>query len=248
MGNINALLAERLKKENPSSKMSAMAKQSANGHLTSFSGIFSITELSDLEKAALNHLLEEHSTGEQNVEKDLPLLASITSEVKAINNQAAMLHGERIKKAHDILTKYRDGAFTAWLLATYGNRQTPYNFMQYYELCEALPKNLRPKIESIPRQAIYTLATREGPLDKKRDIIQNYKGETKEQMLVIIREYFPLKETDRRRGNSGDSAIHHLEKVAHQLKSPRLRLTKLQKKSIVKLIDEIQQLVEQNCG
>ena len=103
----------------------------------------------------------------KKLSNDLNHLISLTSEVKAINNQAALLHGERIKKAHQILTRYRDGAFTAWLMAAYGNRQTPYNLMQYYEFCEAMPKQLASKIELMPRQAIYVFASREGEPRKK---------------------------------------------------------------------------------
>ena len=99
-------------------------------------------------------------------------MISLTCEVKAINNQAAILHGERIKKAHQILTPYKDGAFTAWLISTYGNRQTPYNLMQYYEFCEAMPKNLREQIEWMPRQAVYVLATRTGEWKIKQEIVE----------------------------------------------------------------------------
>ena len=147
-----------------------MAKQSATGNLSSFSGIFSVVELSAKEKEALAHILRNYTDEEQDIGNDLNLLISLTSEVKAINNQAALLHGERIKKAHQILTRYRDGAFTAWLVATYGNRQTPYNLMLYYEFYETIPKQLRPQIELMPRQAVYVLASRTGNLDKKQEI------------------------------------------------------------------------------
>lgn len=42
-------------------------------------------------------------------------------------------------------------------MAAYGNRQTPYNLMQYYEFCEAMPKHLRPQIELMPRQNVKRL-------------------------------------------------------------------------------------------
>ena len=174
MANVNSLLTKRLNKKDQTSKMSQMAKQSASGNLTGFAGVFGVSELNDNEKGFLEEILNEYSTGKENITSDLTSLISITSEVKAINNQAAILHGERIKKAHKILTSYRDGAFTSWLLTAYGNRQTPYNFMQYYDFYQAMPKGLRPQIESMPRQAIYTLATRDGSLDKKRKLVENF--------------------------------------------------------------------------
>ena len=53
MGNVNNLLTERLKKGDHSSKMATMAKQSASGQLTSFSGVFGVSELTDKEKTNL---------------------------------------------------------------------------------------------------------------------------------------------------------------------------------------------------
>src|SRR5688500_18052924 len=120
--------------------MEALARQSVSGHLTSFAGVFSISELNMQEKQALEMALRPYAPSEETIVDDLPLLFTLASEVRAIHNQAALLHGERIKRVQQILTNYRDGAFSAWLIAVYGNRQTPYNFLQYYEFCEAMPK------------------------------------------------------------------------------------------------------------
>lgn len=238
---INSLLNQRLKKGDQS-KMAALAKQSANGNLTSFSGIFSVSELNEHEKNTLETLLREYGTESGDLKSDLNALISITSEVKAINNQAAMLHGERIKKAHAILTRYRDGAFTAWLMAAYGNRQTPYNFMQYYDFCEAMPKTLRPQIEAMPRQAVYTLASREGPLEKKQEIVESYQGETKVELLQRIRDTFPLEAQDKRRQNIGDSTILGLTRLATTLRNSKFTLTRQQREAIQQLLGEIQEL------
>lgn len=243
MGKVNALLTERLKKTENSSKMAAMAKQSANGNLTSFSGVFSLSELSDHEKTHLKSLLEEYALNEEELESDFTTLLAITSEVKAINNQAALLHGERIKKAHYILARYRDGAFTAWLLAAYGNRQTPYNLMKYYEFCEMMPKTLRYQIEAMPRQAIYTLASREGPLAKKQEIVENYKGQTKAELLGLIRETFPLDEADRRNQNLGDLAVLNLRRLYQDWKKKPFLLSRAQKEAALTLIQEIERMI-----
>lgn len=224
--------------------MAAMAKQSANGNLTSFSGVFSIADLADHEKASIESILREYAINTKEIDHDLVSLIAITSEVKAINNQAALLHGERVKKAHTILTRYRDGAFTAWLIAAYGNRQTPYNLMQYYEFCESMPKTLRLQIESMPRQAIYTLASREGPLEKKQKIVENYQGgQTKAELLSVIRQTFPLGEQDKRQQNIGESAISTLKRLYRELKQHPYRFTSTQKEAMVTLLEGIQQIV-----
>jgi hypothetical protein len=248
MGKINALLTERLKKTQASSKMAAMARQSANGNLTSFSGVFSIADLSEMEKTGIEAILREYAHDSQIIAKDLNTLISITSEVKAINNQAALLHGERIKKAQNILTRYRDGAFTAWLISAYGNRQTPYNLMQYYEFCEAMPKTLRVQIELMPRQAIYTLASREGPLDKKKRIVEDYKGQTKAELLNLIRKMFPLDGQDKRLKSSGESIVKILKQLFRKLKSGPAAFSHSQKEAASTLLSEIQHMIERSKG
>lgn len=243
MGNVNTLLTARLKKSDNSSKMAAMAKQSANGNLTSFAGMFNISELSSHEKDRLEELLYEFSQGQKDLSADLQTLIGITSEVKAINHQAALLHGERIKKAHAILTRYREGAFTAWLIAAYGNRQTPYNFMQYYAFCDAMPKTLRSRIEAMPRQAIYTLATREGSIEKKQIIVESYNGQTKVELLKLIRQHFPLADKDKRRQDIGENTVISLEKLCHSLDTNASTISRKHKITINQLLDRIRQLI-----
>lgn len=243
MTNLNAVLNQRIKKSDQTSKMAAMAKQSSTGNLTSFAGVFSVVELSDKERLTIEDLLKHYAKDEINIQNDLPALLSITSEVKAINNQAAILHGERIKKAHDILTRYQEGAFTAWIIATYGNRQTPYNFMQYYEFYENMPKALRPQIESMPRQAVYVLASRMGSVEKKQEIIQNYKGETKAEVIHLIRQAFPLKQKDKRQNKTGQSIIHLLNRLHRQLKEVPIEFSKSQKRKLQGLLKNLYQLV-----
>lgn len=244
MGDVKALLNERMKKPGgASSKMAALAKQTANGNLSGFAGIFGISELTQTEKDYLQGILNEFSHGRENIKDDLSSLIAITSEVKAINNQAAILHGERIKKAQTILKKYKDGAFTTWLMAAYGNRQTPYNFLQYYEFYEAMPKTLRPQIESMPRQAIYTLASREGSLVKKQSIVESYNGQTKQQLLVLIREIFPLRNEDRRRQNTGEAIILQLSKVYEALSRNKKSISSTQKRAILELLNNIKSIV-----
>lgn len=217
MKNVNALIGQRLNKASSSTKMTALAERSANGQVNSFAGLFSPAELTETEKAHLQELLASFSHGTENIKADFNELSHITSEVKAINNQAAMLHGERIKKAQAILKSYRDGAFTAWMIAIYGNRQTPYNLMQYYEFYESLPKPLQPKLESMPRQAVYTLASREGAFDIKKGVVEKYDGETKSALLSLIRDLFPLEDTDKRKINTFQNSLSGLAKVRFTL-------------------------------
>jgi len=163
--------------------------------------------------------------------------------VKAINNQAAILHGERIKQAQNILKNYRDGAFSAWLVAIYGNRQTPYNFLQYFELYTSMPKTLQTKVDTMPRQALYTLATRNCPLKEKEKIIENYKGETKKELLTLIRERFPLDRKDKRSPKIVEQAIKQLLEIQKQIQHPRFFPSPSQKQQLQEVLTSIHKLL-----
>lgn len=243
MANLDTMLNERLTNRSKNSKVGDLARKTARGDLSGFSGLFGVSELSASESEMLETLLTDYATDHTDVKKDLPALSAITSEVKAINNQAALLHGERIKKAHHILTHYREGAFTAWLVAMYGNRQTPYNLWQYYEFYQAVPKRLHPQVESMPRQAVYSLASREGDLDTKIKIVEAYDGETKHELLSTIRQSFPLSSSDRRRQNIAEGAISSLERIAATLRNNRVAIAKAQKETLLSLLSTIEGLV-----
>jgi len=210
MGSLKSLLEQRLGKKDPSEKMSHLAKRASEGGLSSFSGVFRLSALSDEERLRIESIIEDYGQ-EFGQEGDLEKLLEITTEVKAINAQAALLHGERIKQAHSILAKYRDGAFSRWLMVTYGNRQTPYNFWQYYDFYLSLPKELQAKVERMPKQAVYTLAARKGEKETKELIVSKYSGGAKKEILNEIRKAFPLDDEDLR-------SRHPLEKISTLLK------------------------------
>lgn len=244
MAKVNSFLTQRLKQATQKlSKMTNLVEMSSNGRLSSFTGVFKISNLSDKEQEALHHLLDQYKNETQEIHEDLKNLSDITAEVKAINNQAIILHGERIKKAQALLKNYRDGAFSAWLLAAYGNRQTPYNFLQYYELYRALPQTLHSKLDEMPRQAIYSLASRDAPLERKQEIIQNYSGQPKQELLSLIRDTFPLAETDKRGHDSAQAAITTLKKLERLFASPSFSTSDRQKEILLKLLEDIKKMV-----
>ena len=246
MSKVNSLLTQRLKAPlEKLSKMTNLAEMSSSGHLSSFAGVFKVSTLSEKEEEILKTLLEKFAVEGIDTEKDFLSLSAITSEVKAINNQAAILHGERIKKAQEILKKYEEGAFTFWLIQTYGNRQTPYNFLQYYELYQMLPQPLLPKLDEMPRQAAYTLASRDGPFELKKEIIQGYQGETKQALLDQIRKMFPLQEKDKRAQNHGANLIKSLTRIANFLSENSVKLTSLEQKKVLDLLRSLKEQITQ---
>jgi hypothetical protein len=243
MGRINDILSQRFGKASKSKKMEEMSEASASGQLASFTGIFGSSDLSQTEQEELESLLLTHSDENADIKDDLKILMSLTSEVKAITHQAVILHGERIKKAQSLLKKYKEGAFTSWLITTYGNRQTPYNFLQYYEFYNLMPTKLHSMIERMPRQAIYTLASREGNEKNKIKIIERYQGETKKELLNMIREAFPLPEQDLRRQDIAENAISLLSRICSTLDKPKVKISSQQKIKLEELIEQVEQLL-----
>lgn len=242
MSKVNDLLFNRLRQK--FSKMNELAEISSKGNLSSFAGVFKVSPLTSEEKQNLEALLNDYkSDANYSVATDLTTLSSLTSEIKAINNQAAILHGERIQKAQEILKKYRDGAFSAWLINTYGNRQTPYNFLQYYEFYLQLPQSLHLKLDEMPRQAVYTLASRDAPFEQKEEILKNYKGETKNEVLSLIRKTFPLDDRDGRREDLGEQALIALKKLDELFNQKRFSPTDEQKVEIQKLLGALGQRI-----
>ena len=247
MSKFNDLLNLRFKqKEQQQPKMAALVERSNSGELSSFSGIFRVTALSEQETMAIESILKNHrSTELYDIDPDLTNLSAITSEVKAIANQAVILHGERIKRAQEILKKYRDGAFTAWLYTTYGNRQTPYNFLQYYEFYMNSSPALHPLIDQMPRQVVYSLASRAGNQERKETIVKNYNGQSKQELLKIIRIEFPLPEDDKRLPHLSTHAIQFIKKAKEILKNPLCSPSKEEKYQLRGLLEQIKTLINE---
>lgn len=242
MSKFNDLLHLRFNKQKDAKeKMTALVERANNGELSSFSGVFRVSQLNEKEKSDLETILRNFQDGDTvDFEADLKALMAITSEVKAITNQAAILHGERIKRAQDILKKYRDGAFTAWLFATYGNRQTPYNFLQYFEFYSLLPQTLHTKLDQMPRQAVYSLASRAGAFEKKEEIVKNYTGQPKDELLKLIRDEFPLADDDKRLPHFTQTALAHLKKARELLKNRNCHPREEEKKQIRALLSQLE--------
>lgn len=245
MAKINSLLSQRLKTASEKlSKMTNLVELSSSGNLSSFAGVFRITVLNETEKQTLKDILNQYKNENQEVIQDLEYLSSLTAEVKAINSQAIILHGERIQKAQQILTSYQEGAFSAWLICTYGNRQTPYNFLQYYELYRAIPASLQAQLDLIPRQAAYSLASRQGPLDRKQHIIKTYQGQSKQELLELIRITFPLSIKDKRAQDAANLTILNLKKILVQIKKSTFCPSHKQKQQLFNLLKELKTSVE----
>lgn len=167
------------------------------------------------------------------VEKDISSLFEISSQVQSITKQSLILHGERIAKGQEILKKYKRGAFTAWLEITYGNRQTPYNFLYYYLLHKELPNKTRKLYQKIPYRAAYLLGARKGSIKDKVGIIENFFQKPQKDLMIIIEKTFPLHPADQRIKN--ESILKVADDILDQLKTINSRREKFDQRLIKKL-------------
>lgn len=193
------------------------------------------------EKHLISTLLTKYQTEEidsqqQGLNQDFLTLCNITAEIKSINNQSILLHGERIKKAQEILKKYREGAFSSFLMQTYGNRQTPYNFLLYYELYNSVSKNIQKTIDPMPKQAIYSLSSRQVSIDEKVEFIKSYQGETKSELMHKLRETFPLEAEDKRKAQPAKQVEMLLEKALRLTSSRSFKASEPQTRRILSLL------------
>lgn len=126
---------------------------------------------------------------------------------------------------------------------TYGNRQTPYNFLFFYEFWQTLSQDHRKIADIMPRQALYTLASRNAPLEKKQKLIESYKGETKREMLEIIRKRFPLEKDDKRAKDEGGAILTQLVQLFHTFKRMRETIHQEKKTEIKNMLSRFLEII-----
>lgn len=202
-------------------------------------------DLSEVEKQTIQKILvDDYQPGtisENLVLEHIERLSNITKQIKSISAQSVLLHGERIKQAQELLSNYREGAFTKWLMSTYGNRQTPYSMLRYYEFYQSAPKETQSMIESAPKKAVYLLASREGDKSKKLELIQKHGTSKQSDLLLLIQSTFPIDETDKRKPLN-TSTIESMSKLCLKLESRAKYLSDDDRIDIGKLIQRLQKL------
>ena len=191
------------------------------------------SSISEFESRELELLLFENfipgRLSEEDVSQDFIQIRKITSEIRSIHKQQAVLVGERLYKARDILKNYGDGntTFTKWIDRVFSSRRTAYNILRYFEFYQQLPSiALKQNLKQMPLKVAYCLSSRQAPLDKKMEIIENYSGEKPEDVMLLIKERLPASQTDRRRKDSNKIAIEKITFLLSRLKGRKGHLAK----------------------
>jgi hypothetical protein len=213
--------------------------------------IFDIQKLDESEERQLEKLLvDEFKPGgivsEEQVAQDLETLKHITAEVKGISKQGVLLIGERIHKAREILKNYGDGkgSLKKWLEITFSNsRRTAYNALAYFDFHQSLPdEKARFLLKKMPQKAAYVLASREGGIEIKTEIVRDYHQQKAEEIIPVIQERLPLPQD--KEALSKDATTQLLEKMdtmTKKLQSRKNYFSDSQKEAIEKIISTLQQ-------
>ncbi|MBX9744392.1 MAG: pGP6-D family virulence protein [Chlamydiales bacterium] len=181
-----------------------------------FNSVFNPQPLDNKESTGIEKLLVDfYLPGrfpETQVTTDLDQLKKITTEIKAVAKQGAVLTGERLNQARSILKPYRDGAFAQWIDLFFGSRRTAYNMLAYYELYSSLPNHeAKIKFQKLPQKVAYLLASKNVTIDAKVDIIDKHFDSNPNDLMMLIQERFPADEGDGRRKTANKSLLDSLE-------------------------------------
>lgn len=231
MKKIDNLLETRFK-GGQQKKGQELGLRSSAGALSGFAGVFDVVPLNEDAREELLQLLQFFSSGETAPSTDLVRLCAITAEIRAIDTQSIFLHGARIQQARQILKEYREGAFTQWLKKTYGNRQTPYNFLQYFEFHQSVSREAKSIVENAPRQSIYMLASRPGSIEKKELFLANHQGKKKKELRKLIQKEFPTPLDDRRKTDVSTQFLKDLEQWQQRMLEESPSMSKAQKQKL----------------
>ena len=239
---------------NPAFQQKAPVKAGFNlvNQTNSFNSVFDVKPLDknediQLQKILLDNFLTKGAPKEKEdakIAKDWDEMKVITSQIKAIGKQGTVLIGERVYKAREVLKTYKDGAFTKWLELTFGSRKTGYNMLSYYELYNALPhEDLKDRFKKIPQRAAYILASREGDLKTKTEIIREHHNLSHEELITLIQDKFPVAASDKRSSKDSNARfIADIRDTLEKLQKRRKQLTNTDKaelKGFKSLIDAI---------
>lgn len=213
---------------------------SHNDPVQSFFGVkpLETSEANIIEKLLLDNF-QPGILSEEQIDKDVNQLKTLTSEIKAINKQGILLIGERIYNARDLLKSYKDGTFVKWIDSTFDSRSSAYNILSYYELYQKLPSTAKENLKKIPQKAAYMLASRSGNIEKKAELISEHHNLKADEMMLLIQEQFPSSRTNQIKDVNA-KLIQSIHIALNTLSSRKNDLSEEHKRSLSNLIHLMQ--------
>jgi len=166
------------------------------------------------------------SEGAIELGEDVQRLKDITGTIRGIVKQGIYILGQKIHEAKEILKKHRNSerTFSEWMKITFtqGHRSA-YNALEFFQFHEELEDPvLQNRLKEIPKKAAYLLASRDGELSKKEEILKKYTDQKADDLITIIDEMLPLPQSDLRKRKDDDAtSVDTLYAILKSYKSER---------------------------
>lgn len=211
-------------------------------------------------KSEIKEILLKYAKEEKRAEKDLEKVLKFSLEIEGISVQNRILHGERLLEVKEILKGgeskdfgYKDGCFIAWIMKVYGNKQTPYNYINYTSLYKKLPNETREKFLSMPFTAASNLAPKGGLSTQDTievepgvlDIIKNSEGKSRDALMFEIRERFKGTKKGKKPNKAG-TLISLLKRVEILLKNEYVKLNNSQRVEFEDCLEELKKFRDES--
>ncbi|MBF8264062.1 MAG: chlamydia virulence plasmid protein pGP6-D [Parachlamydiales bacterium] len=206
-----------------------------SGAINAFNALFAVQELSDPENRKIERILvegfEPGQLSEGEVDLDVVEVKRLTKELMAIQRQEMVLIGERIAQARAIFRKYKDRSFREWLDLTFGSFKSGYNYLAFYDLYLLVPDDIKARLKEMPAKAVYVLASKKVPVERKIAIVKEHAQETAQNLIALIQSTLGDRRAAHRPTN--EKLIRAMEKDASMIwpdllnESQRRRLTAL---------------------
>lgn len=209
-----------------------------------FHSLFAVQELSEQESRSIERILAEgYESGRSiqgEVDADVVEVKRLTKELIAIKRQEMVLIGERLSQARSIFHKYKDRSFREWLEFTFGSFKTGYNYLAFYDLYQLVPDEIKGRLKEMPAKAVYVLASKKVPIERKIAIVKDHAQETAQNLIALIRETFGSNRSVYRPTN--ESLISSIEKEASMI-LPNL-LDESHRRRLMALVDHLKTLID----
>lgn len=226
------------------SRMTRPSAPPISGAVNAFNSLFAVQDLSDQESRSIERILVEgYEPGrftEGEVDQDAVEIKRLTKELMAIKRQEMVLIGERIAQARAIFRKYKDRTFREWLDLTFGSFKTGYNYLSFYDLYLLVPDEIKARLKEMPAKAVYVLASKKVPVERKIAIVKDHAQETAQNLIQLIQETLGDRRTIRRPTN--EKLISSMEREASMILAEHL--DEAQRKRLSALADHLRSLID----
>jgi predicted HTH domain antitoxin len=166
----------------------------------------------------------------------------LQKKMKFICNLFSISYDHELSNSGELLKNYKIGTFVKWIDVTFDSRRTGYNYLSYYDLYTCLPHNAKEGLKKISQKVAYLLASRDGGIDKKAEIINEHHNLKANELISLINEQIPsLKKTT---SNNIQSPLNEFLKYLKKIQIQKDQFNEEDKELLQKINQLINHLIE----